>query len=295
MSRSISPFPQDNQALHFRYMSIDTEDRSIEDARMSWEARGAFDALRTAIWRHGGSLPNDDETIAGEIRMHLRTWRRLRPQLEPLCEVREGTWRLRQVDRALQHAECHAKAAGMRRKSEISPKEPELNFAKSLKTDDLPAHKGNGNPIETPRGASIGSPSDVREAPADAPASPPLRSRKRGKGKQRPKPQPAKRRSWPPKVATSPLPDEWMPSAAGIAYALSKGLTHDDISRQLDRFANHYRANEAKRANWHFVWCGWIDRIGDYEPRQRENSSSGFFAGLRAWGAARESYGASHG
>jgi hypothetical protein len=265
--------------MRLSWIPLDCDDDEFDDP----EVEGFFIRLLKTLGRCGGRLPADISRLTKALHLDVRKVRRLWAEVKDRFIVAGGWVRHRIVDEAIERLD---KA---RLRPDFSPKCPR----NPLKTHEPAANRDN--PMSPQERSHRESPPDVREAPADAPARPPLRSRKRGKGKQRPKPQPAKRRSWPPKVATSPLPDEWMPSAAGIAYALSKGLTHDDISRQLDRFANHYRANEAKRANWHFVWCGWIDRIGDYEPRQRENSSSGFFAGLRAWGAARESYGASHG
>jgi uncharacterized protein YdaU (DUF1376 family) len=259
------------------FMAVDdigTLDRALDD--VSLEAAGAAFKLMVKTFIRGKAFA-DDEAAARALHMQARRLCRVKDQFDGFFEFAAEL-----VTKARQRFECRAKSE---LNSNFSPK----NQAKST-----PPEQKEDIPMSPQERSHRESPPDVREAPADAPASTSLRSGKRGKRKQRPKPQPAKRRTWPPKTANLPLPDDWMPSPAGIAYALSKGLTDADISRQLDRFANHYRANEAKRANWHFVWCGWIDRIGDYEPRQREHSS-GVLAGLRAWGAARESYGARHG
>jgi uncharacterized protein YdaU (DUF1376 family) len=145
-------------------MSVDIDSHALDCIGLSWEGRGALDAMLTETWRRGAPFPDDDEKIAHGIGMHLRTWRRIRPELEPLFELGDGNWRHHLIDRARAHAERHAK--------QVSSKQLNLNFAKSLKTSDLPRHKKD-NPIEPPRG-SLGR-TAVREcAHAETPDTAPL-------------------------------------------------------------------------------------------------------------------------
>lgn len=220
----------------------------------------------------------DDESEARAVHVQPRRLRRVKIGAPDLFRLFEGIGA-----KARQRLECRGKS------EEIFRSRPKT-AAKST-----PPEQKEDIPMSPQERSHRESPPDVREdAPAAAPASAPPQSRKRpGTGKKRPKPRPAKRRAWPPKAATSPLADDWMPTPAGIAYAHSKGLTDADISRELDRFANHHRAKGSRFADWHAGWRGWIDRVDDFKPRGRrepQNLAAAFAAGCMSGAGYRASF-----
>lgn len=50
------------------------------------------------VWTYSepgdGSLPDDDRKLARVARLHLRTWKRVRPKLEHFFDIRDGKWHL---------------------------------------------------------------------------------------------------------------------------------------------------------------------------------------------------------
>jgi hypothetical protein len=227
------------------------------------EVEGFFIRLLKTLGRCGGRLPADISRLTKALHLDVRKVRRLWAEVKDRFIV-AGEWvRHRIVDEAIERLE---KA---RLRPDFGPKCPR----NPRKTNEPAANRDN--PMSPQERSHRESPPDVREdAPAAAPASIPLRSRKRGKGKQRPKPQPAKRRSWPPKVATSPLPDDWMPSPAGIAFAHSKGLTDVQIRHELDVFAFHHRKLDSRFADWGAAWCGWVLRAPKFAQHNRRDRAA---------------------
>jgi uncharacterized protein YdaU (DUF1376 family) len=226
-------------------MSVDIDDHALECIGLSWEARGAFDAVLTETWRRGARFPDDDEKIAHGIGMHLRTWRRIRPELEPLFDLSDGTWRHHLIDRARAHAERHAK--------QVSPEQLNLNFTKSLKTSDLPRHKKK--PIE-PRIGSIGSTAVPENAYTDPPTARPSVSRER-------------RRKGSATSCKTLIDPAWTPSAADISFAHQRGYNDAWIERQADRFGHYYRARGSQSFSWHETWCCWVVRAPEFERAHR--------------------------
>jgi hypothetical protein len=229
-----------------RYFSRNMAAFAAEKAQIGRDpaARGLFQDIIDALAERGGQLPDDDEKLARLLDYHLRTFRRLWAKVKQVFIVAGGCVRHRLVDQAL----------GFFAKQRGNPS------PKPLKTNSAAVRK-DSNPLSD-RESDRGSPPDVREdAPAATPASPPLRSRKR--------PRPTKRRAWPSKAATSPLPDNWMPNPAGIAFAQSKGLTNAEINFELERFEFHHRKSREQWADWGAAWCGWIVLAPRFAERRR--------------------------
>lgn len=80
-----------------------------------------------------------------------------------------------------------------------------------------------------------------------------------------------------PKVKGTPsrLPDGWHPGQAGIAYAMSVGLTEAQAQSQVirvQRWAANARGSKGTKLDWFKFWQNWCDRAADDLAR---NPSSG--------------------
>jgi hypothetical protein len=242
----------------FRFMSFDWSTFLREIAHLPHGIRSVVSTIVGKTWDRGDPYPDDDHVLARIGEVTLRHWRKIRSQIVDLFDISNGFWRHHLIEEARAFAEGHAKPRRPQRPTKYAfvGKNPR-------KINDPPPRNSNAL---SPEEGDIARP-DVREnAPAATPASPSPLSRKRpGAGKKRPKPQPAKRRVWPPKTA---LPDDWMPSPAGIAYAQSKGLTDAQIRHELEVFAWHHRQPDKRFADWGARWCEWLCRAPQFAQRR---------------------------
>jgi uncharacterized protein YdaU (DUF1376 family) len=262
----------------FRFMSLDWSTFLREIAHLPHDIRSVVATIVGKTWDRGDPYPDDDHVLARIGEVTLRRWRKIRSQIVELFDISNGFWRHHLVEEARAFAEGQAKPRRPQRPTKYA-----FVGKNRRKINDPPSCNGNAL---SPEEGDIARP-DVREnAPAASPTAPPSFARKRQrKGK------PANRRAWPPKTT---LAADWLPTAADIAFAEQRGHDHAVIAREAQSFADYHRAHGSRIADCGAAWRRWVNRINDFQPRQRENSS-GVLAGLRAWGAARESYGARHG
>lgn len=68
------------------------------------------------------------------------------------------------------------------------------------------------------------------------------------------------------------LSENWRPSEANIAYAVSKGLTDKEAFAQAELFLNYWLGCGKTMANWDRVWMTWcINATTRYAGRRRPN------------------------
>jgi hypothetical protein len=125
------------------------------------------------------------------------------------------------------------------------PQQLDLNLG-----PDLGAAPGN----QVPGTAAPDSPPPRNQVPGIQP------SEEQPSGEPRESADAPARASSPP-VCRSPLPEDWQPSAADIAFALTCGLL--DPRAIAAAFRDHYRALGSVRADWAATWRVWCRR----EPR----------------------------
>lgn len=65
--------------------------------RLTTEGHGAYLLLIMDYWT-SGPLPNDDDQLATITRLPVRSWRKLRPTIEPFFQVAEGRWTHERID-----------------------------------------------------------------------------------------------------------------------------------------------------------------------------------------------------
>src|SRR5688572_28720731 len=80
---------------------------ALDDARgLSFEERGALDAVLDLIYLHGGAVEDDEDFIVGALGCDRRPWRRLRDRLIALGRIYavDGTLRNARADREVDGA-----------------------------------------------------------------------------------------------------------------------------------------------------------------------------------------------
>lgn len=63
------------------------------------------------------------------------------------------------------------------------------------------------------------------------------------------------------RARASRLPEDWKPSEADTAYAITKGVHLSRIPVVAEKFKNHWLSKSGKNAiaiNWHLKWCTWV-------------------------------------
>jgi DNA-binding MarR family transcriptional regulator len=85
----------------------------------------------------------------------------------------------------------------------------------------------------------------------------------------------------PPETRACRLPPDWQPNASDLAFARGEGLSQEEISREADRFRDHWVAKSGKDAtkrDWSATWRNWIrnrDRYGGQSPGHSAGRGSG--------------------
>lgn len=62
------------------------------------------------------------------------------------------------------------------------------------------------------------------------------------------------------------LPEGWSPSFDSLAFALAEGLSGEEHSRELDKFADYWRAQpgaKARKVDWDATFRSWLRREAD--------------------------------
>ena len=270
----------------FRFMSLDWRDLFDEIDDLSLGAQLAVVKLIGKGWHRGAPLPDDNAKIARMLAVQVRTWLKIRVEIEGLFDLSEGAWNHHQFKRARQHAECRAKAGSRSQTPENSPKVCDFPDHKPWETNNRSPHKNKDKAIDSL--GSIARP-DVRAhaVPQIAPPNSARRQRK-GRASSNPEDQP---RAWPRRT---PFPDDWTPTAADVTHAMQRGHDHVVIAREAQSFANYYAARGTRFADIGAAWRRWVERIGHFEPRRRGEPPSiaaAILAGSMSVKSRQTSYG----
>ena len=104
---------------------------------------------------------------------------------------------------------------------------------------------------ETPAGGDTGSPPVPHQLPT---ARPVIRNRDTGEAVVVKVKMPKKRRE--------PIPTDWRPSEAGIAYAAEQHQPCDTTS--IEHFRDYYTAHGKEQADWDATWRNWCRNSGKF-------------------------------
>ena len=136
----------------FRFMSLDWRDLFDEIDDLSLGAQLAVVKLIGKGWHRGAPLPDDNAKIARMLAVQVRTWLKIRVEIEGLFDLSEGAWNHHQFKRARQHAECRAKAGSRSQTPENSPKVCDFPDHKPWETNNRSPHKNKDKAIKIPWG-----------------------------------------------------------------------------------------------------------------------------------------------
>ena len=269
-------------------MPLYTDALLADTLHLSATEFGVYMLLLTAMWRSGGSLPNDDVVLRRIARTSANNWPRVREPVLKLLRVegdRVTQKRLAaEVERVTANREKRATAGAKggrkraenllpQREAEVLPAREEIALpqrfshldAKSLKTLQAaqallaPSLKQNeGNAALN----HIHEPIEEREAIAS-----PKKIARRG----------------------TRLAEDWKPLAGDVAFATGKGCSPARIEREAEAFRNFWVAKPGAggvKLDWSATWRNWILNALDRKPEPTvTHSPSGSGWSLPAWGA----------
>ena len=73
------------------WMPVVISEYDQKSARLSLAEDGAYFRLCRDYWVNG-PIPDDDDRLAGIVRLGRKDWMKIRPALEPLFDIRDGRW-----------------------------------------------------------------------------------------------------------------------------------------------------------------------------------------------------------
>lgn len=71
-----------------------------------------------------------------------------------------------------------------------------------------------------------------------------------------------------PKKRARALPENWVPSDANVAHALSKNFTHEEIEDEANKFRDHHLAKGTTFKDWDAGWRTWIGKAREFRNRR---------------------------
>jgi len=187
------------------------------------DQHGAYLLLIFAYWRNG-SLPDDDEVLAGITKSSPEEWRSLRQVVAKFFRIRGGFWRQKRVEAELRDAEKIEKA---RRAAGLKGAEVRWQtHGKGNRKRMAKAMRSHSPPLDSP-------PTDSESEVEPPPISPPPNGAHDGREQ------------------ASRLPLDWQPDAADREFAGELGL---DAGKIADQFRDYWQAipgRKATRLDWH--------------------------------------------
>jgi hypothetical protein len=70
----------------------------------------------------------------------------------------------------------------------------------------------------------------------------------------------------------SPLPEDWDPGDAGLAYGRGLGIPDDVLKVEFGKFRNHQLAKGNEFADWNHAWRKWCDYAVEFARNTRSSS-----------------------
>jgi uncharacterized protein YdaU (DUF1376 family) len=88
------------------YMPLYVADYLADAAHLTTLQHGAYLLLIMNYWQRGAPLPNDDAKLARIAGMELRSWKRIRAELQPFFACVDGAWMHSRIDAELAKVEA---------------------------------------------------------------------------------------------------------------------------------------------------------------------------------------------
>lgn len=100
----------------------------------------------------------------------------------------------------------------------------------------------------------------------------------------------ARRAEPPPPTETTKrktgLPEGWTLPAEGEAFARSRNLNEERITREADQFRDYYLSRGGQFKDWSAVWRSWVRKCNEFDSGSRVVGRSGGRGGERGGGIA---------
>jgi uncharacterized protein YdaU (DUF1376 family) len=204
---------------------------------------GARMRIVISMWRNGGSLSNDDVRLARIAGMPLDKWRKNRADVLESFSI-DGD---RIIDRELQ--EELEKTLGLIEKRRLAGRAG--GNAKSLK---------NNQP-------DVASATNVPEQKVAV--APENESKNQNQNQIKKKDSGVGRKRGTRSLGATPLPIDWKPCEADVAFACSRGLSDSEIERNGTKFRNWHVDKQTLRRDWSKAWENWmLDTVERNEQRK---------------------------
>lgn len=219
-----------------------------DTAHLSTTQHGAYLLLIMACWTRGGRLKFDHSQLASIVKMRPEHWRKIWPVLEQFFEL-EGSEIIQR--RVAKEAE---------KSKEISDKRRRAGAMGGSKRVANASAKSNTRVYDHT------TPSELHRPKKEAPTSPPKKAAAEAATDMfGPVPEKPGR--------TFRLPDDWEPRGRDREFALSEGLTPEEIDRAALEFKNHWSGvggSAGKKLEWSGTWRNRVLLVAD---RKRERAA----------------------
>lgn len=190
---------------------------------------GAYLLILMAMWRAGGSLPDDEIRLARTARLSLDKWRRIAPTIREFFTMEDGTVTQKRLKLEFEIASGKTEKRRAAGKSGGDAKALKYNNRRSSIARDLPLANGKQTPSHQNQ-----SQKEEKELSNESSKKPASRSRRT-------------------QIAADEQPNETQRRHA----AESVGMTPAVFRSEWQRFRDHHRAKGSVMADWDAAWRTW--------------------------------------
>jgi uncharacterized protein YdaU (DUF1376 family) len=194
---------------------------------------GAYILLLMAMWRAGGTLPNDDRLLARYARLTAGQWKRVKPVLWPFFTVRSDE---------IMQGRLTDELKAVRQKSRRQSDNAKSRWLKINDTGDATAE-----PSQSHGNASLTHNHIEKELPNGS-------SKKKDSTKK-----------------GTRLPEDWKLPRQWGQWAVEAGMDEVSVRREADTFRDHWIAQPGAKGvklDWQATWRNWIRRAKERTPKR---------------------------
>lgn len=232
------------------YMQLYVSDYLADTAHLTTEEHGAYLLLIMNYWQRGKALDNTNERLANVARLSNECWQIVKIALNEYFEIEGDLWHHKRIDAELD--KVREKSDKARASGQASVKKRKLN-GRSTNAE----RKANYTDTDTDTDKkedtdTVSNISDNKYSLVGA-ASPP------------PKPEIKKSEKG------SRLPEDWTLPIEWGQWALTIGMTRNEILTEEDNFRDYWSARTgsgATKRNWEATWRIWCRKTLEYKTEK---------------------------
>lgn len=201
-------------------------------AHMDATEFGAYMSLIITCYQTNNILPDDDNRLARMARVTVKVWKRIKPTIAVKFSITDGKWSHDVIRRELVK---YSSLSTKNKSNALKRYETDLPVADESHCQ-TPANTSNNNQV-TNNNSSIVPP---------AGATKPKSSRKIG----------------------TRLPDDWSCSMELGEWAMSQGMTGEEVKNEILKFIDYWQAKSGKDAtkvDWNATFRNWIRNSKDWK------------------------------